>query len=302
MAENNSLLGAGLVAGAGLLGQGINAMSQGSMNRKTREFLKQRYVQELTDRDIRWHGENLYNSPVEQMKRLKAAGLNPNLVYDNGKGAAGASAQISIPETKSWQPHAPQLDTRFVGDAVSAFYDTQVKQAQTDNLKSQADLIAAQKANVETNTVKQLTDIRNTEFDLGVKSDLRDVSLDMQRTMLHKLKTDITKTETDTQYTLDNNQREWIKQENDLKEQVVRMMSLQASMSKIPHEIKEIQARIENIRANTKMTNQDIEMWLNGITRNDPLWARQLKFEIDRIREEKTGDAGKRFGNYKPKK
>ena len=31
-----------------------------------------------------WNRTNDYNSPLKQMERLKAGGLNPNLVYGNG--------------------------------------------------------------------------------------------------------------------------------------------------------------------------------------------------------------------------
>lgn len=40
-----------------------------------------------------WNRQNQYNSPIEQMARLKAAGLNPDLMYSNGNAAGiGASA------------------------------------------------------------------------------------------------------------------------------------------------------------------------------------------------------------------
>ena len=39
-----------------------------------------------------WHMQNKYNSPIEQMARLEAAGLNPHLMY--GKGTVGTAGQV----------------------------------------------------------------------------------------------------------------------------------------------------------------------------------------------------------------
>ena len=39
-----------------------------------------------------WLKQQLYNSPVEQMKRLQDAGLNPNLIYANGVSNTATSA------------------------------------------------------------------------------------------------------------------------------------------------------------------------------------------------------------------
>lgn len=53
-----------------------------------------------------WNRENNYNKPEEQMKRLKAAGLNPDLVY--GNGAAGLQAGPTAAPTA---PSAPMAQT-----------------------------------------------------------------------------------------------------------------------------------------------------------------------------------------------
>lgn len=51
-----------------------------------------------------WHMQNAYNSPMEQMKRFGAAGLNPNLIY--GQGSSGNSSKF--PEYQ-----APNLQYRY---------------------------------------------------------------------------------------------------------------------------------------------------------------------------------------------
>jgi len=68
-----------LAAAAGLASQGINAISQGSLNRKTRQWNEAMYQKQRTDALADWARTNEYNAPLQQMARLKAAGLSPTL-------------------------------------------------------------------------------------------------------------------------------------------------------------------------------------------------------------------------------
>lgn len=80
---------------------------------------------------------NQYNSPLQQMQRLREAGLNPNLVY--GTGAVNTAGMI-----KSTQGAAPDLGranvmplpTPDLGGVLGQMYSLQQTQAQTDNLKA----------------------------------------------------------------------------------------------------------------------------------------------------------------------
>lgn len=92
---------------------------------------------------------NQYNSPVEQMARLRMAGLNPNLVYGSGAvgNAAGAIPQFQAPRS-SYDYKAPVIAGQ-VPAALSSFMDFQMRQAQLDNVK-------AQTAAVQTKTVNDV--------------------------------------------------------------------------------------------------------------------------------------------------
>lgn len=61
-------------------------------NERTREFTKEMYQRQVDDARENWRMQNEYNSPTAQMERLKAAGLNPNLIYGSGSGAASGNA------------------------------------------------------------------------------------------------------------------------------------------------------------------------------------------------------------------
>lgn len=75
--------------------------------------LQQRYSRE------NWTYEQAYNSPIRQMERLKAAGINPNLIY--GNGSAGL---VAGPHAAPGVGSAPMAETfplsNPVMDAVSA--------------------------------------------------------------------------------------------------------------------------------------------------------------------------------------
>lgn len=89
-----------------------------------------------------WNRGNVYNSPQEQMRRLEAAGLNPNLVY--GQGAVG-NASGTLPKynapTLDYNYKAPLHAMAAIGNSpasvLSQFQDFQIKQAQTNNLREQ---------------------------------------------------------------------------------------------------------------------------------------------------------------------
>lgn len=93
------------MSGLAVLGAGIaataSAVSQWWKNRQDQK----RYEQQLRDERANWQMQNEYNSPAQQMARLKSAGLNPNLVYQQG-GALSGAGEMSTPS----YPDTPLAD------------------------------------------------------------------------------------------------------------------------------------------------------------------------------------------------
>lgn len=83
--------------GAATVGSGINAWLTERNNK--RMIAENRAAEER---------ERAYNSPVEQMRRLKEAGLNPNLIYGSGGNTGNLSARAT--ETNSPQIQFNPLD------------------------------------------------------------------------------------------------------------------------------------------------------------------------------------------------
>lgn len=73
-----------------------------------------------------WNRNNAYNSPAAQMQRFKAAGLNPDLMYQQGTpGLSSSPAQGSNPIPK--QPFQMQLDPLMLAQLKNIEADTNLK-------------------------------------------------------------------------------------------------------------------------------------------------------------------------------
>lgn len=141
-----SVLG-GIVAGVGSLlgGLGSSAMNNKAVqdtNKANMEIAKyqsqwqQQENEKAYQRSLNmWNLQNEYNSPTQQMARIRAAGLNPNLVY--GNGVAGNSSG-STPQYEPAKFNAPTMQAYRgwnlgISDAISQFLAYRTAKAQVDN-------------------------------------------------------------------------------------------------------------------------------------------------------------------------
>ena len=116
---------------------------QGNANKKNRKWAESRYNQQRKDSLADWNMQNEYNSPEAQMRRLKAAGLNPNLVYGNGT-VANNSQQVKSADTPSFEYVAPRLDLSGIGSYFNQMYELKMRKEQISNLEQQRRNMEAQ--------------------------------------------------------------------------------------------------------------------------------------------------------------
>lgn len=135
MADTNPLLGALGPVGS-IASDLINARQSRQNTERTiqanKEMAQYQYSKDLE----MWNRGNAYNSPTAQMDRLKAAGLNPNMVYGNGS-PQGATAQQLPKYNAPTMDYSHNLPVMNPGTALSAYQDFAIKNAQLDNLKAQ---------------------------------------------------------------------------------------------------------------------------------------------------------------------
>lgn len=86
-----------------------------------------------------WREQMAYNTPANQVARLRAAGLNPNLFYSQGDPGNASSSPTMRPAEYDYN-YAKAIDK------LAVYYQLQNLQAQNENLRAQTGNIAAQTA------------------------------------------------------------------------------------------------------------------------------------------------------------
>lgn len=138
-----------IAAGITAAGQLINAGLQGGMNRATREWNERMYAKQREDSLADWARTNEYNSPLQQMQRLKAAGLNPHLVYNNG--ATHSAQAVQKTDMKQWSPQSPQFD---FGQIADQYFGAQQRQNSINVGQEQVKALQLENINKEIKNVR----------------------------------------------------------------------------------------------------------------------------------------------------
>lgn len=120
-------------AGASILGNVLNNNAVQSANEQSQEWQEKMYGIQRKDSLADWERQNAYNSPAAQMERLKAAGLNPNLVYGSGS-AIQPSAAVRASSTGSYRA---QPTENTLGNVMLQVF--QIMKTQAETAKIQAD-------------------------------------------------------------------------------------------------------------------------------------------------------------------
>ena len=185
-----SIIG-GIISGVGSLlgGLGSSAMNNKAVqdtNKANMEIAKyqaqwqQQENEKAYQRSLNmWNLQNEYNSPTQQMARIRAAGLNPNLVY--GNGVTGNSSG-STPQYEPAKFNAPTMQAYRgwnlgISDAISQFLAYRTAKAQVDNMEAQNSLIRQQTATEATRQANIAASTSRSEFDLNMAKELKDVSV-----------------------------------------------------------------------------------------------------------------------------
>lgn len=278
-----SLVGSISQGAAAVVGAGVNAISTGRQNRKSREFSEKMYNRQKADNLEFWNLQNSYNSPAAQMQRYKDAGLNPHLIY--GQGSNGNAQPVSTPDVQT-----PQFKTPEWGNVISAagtgfndYYDLRLRAAQANNAEAQADIIAKQGDLLDAQTFSTLMGGRDREFDLGMKSDLREVSADYQREKLRQLTTNIDNS-------IQANARQAISLSTSVAEAGERILRSQSERSMVPYKkgimlanTSESYQRLRNAQRDGVLKDIDIALRKKGINPGDPQWQRIVGLTLDGI-------------------
>jgi len=153
-----------------------------------------------------WDKQNRYNSPEMQMARFKAAGLNPHLIYGQGRETSPirGGGTSSGPNLKAPQSN---IDTNLIAESGPRMQQGLMMTAQTDNLKAQNELIQLQ-------AQAQALDNQSKQLDIQYKQEDRPYHLNVQKLDIQGRQTDISLKDTqeflareENQYHKDANNR-----------------------------------------------------------------------------------------------
>lgn len=270
-----------LAAAAPLIGGGLDALSTGAQNRKSREFSREMYARTKADNLDFWNQQNKYNAPQAQMQRLKEAGLNPNLVY-GGSGNSGQAASIPTPDVQSAQFRTPDFTSAFSQSAnnLAEFQNMDIRQAQLDNLFSQGSVLkqeALLKAAQIGETIARTT---RSQFDLDFASELRNTSADFLRTQVDKMKADL-------QFTLNQTELNSALNASNIQEAAERILT--ARLQRSGMRLDQARTKIE-----TAIKQLDLKFYKQGIPPGSPFYAKMVAQLVETLTE--------KLQSYKPPK
>lgn len=148
-----------IIGGVAALGSAIaGAISAKRQQRRQNKMNQDMARYQNTLNVEQWNRENEYNTPLNQMKRLKEAGVNPRLWWSSGSNTAASSPALSAPEqqyTAVGGELARGLSDAF-GSAVNAI--NQINQINQQN--AQIELLRAQTKHY--NTLSDLNKINSS--------------------------------------------------------------------------------------------------------------------------------------------
>lgn len=251
-----------------LLGVGsqiFGASQQNRQNEASQKFAMQMYGRQRQDALTDWNMQNAYNAPDQQMKRLIAAGLNPNLVYGNGAVATSQQQprQSSAPNAQ-FNPSRLDLQQPLMGA-----YDMEMKSTQMDMLRENMQLIKLKQIselyaaeNKSADTAKKNQDIARSKYDLGFQVENREALSATIRQHLEKLKADTT-------FTLDSNERAAALNAQSVRKAAEEILSIRLGRAKTQAEIDHIRQQIENLRTSKELQDLEAQWMREGKTKGD---------------------------------
>lgn len=256
--------------GGSILGAGINAGAQGSMNKKTREWNEKMYNLQRENALADWNMQNQYNSPEQQMARLKAAGLNPNLVYGNGATATSSSMPRGT-EAKSWQPKAPQFD---VGSTIGAYQDVQIKKQTLTNMDAQEKVLRQEALNKAADLITKGISQKRGALAYDIEQNTRENVIGKAQHVNDLLAAQRNRVDAGTRLDEERSQRGYVQKQ-------LEVMAQQIAVGKAAEA--NIRQAINNAKKDGIIKDFEIDLNKTKLTKSDPAYMRLIKGLFDEI-------------------
>lgn len=278
-----------IMAGGQIVSQGLNAIGTSIANKKSRKWQEMMYQRQREHSLADWNMMNKYNSPEEQMKRFKQAGLNPNLIY--GQTNEGATMRSSSAGSYTARPMEFDVGGAFQS-GLDAYYDIRIKEAQIDNLQAQQEVLTQTSLEKAANVIlrgisgkriEQLT--KEDQFDLALKNELKDISVAVAEAGLNRVRAQ-------TQFTLSENERREAMLAPNMAVAFERIATMRAQQLKDKAAVDKMMQEIENMKKDGRLKQLEINWREMGLTSKDPLWQRRAAQLLNVLFKSGDGSGG----------
>lgn len=256
-------VGAAIAAGAELAGAGINALQQGSANRKNRAFTEYMYNKQVQTNRQFWDAQNQYNSPEAVMNRNREAGLNPNFGLVDGQGGAAAGS-ISSPDVGNFRYEAPQSGAGIAaaGSKIAQYQMFERNRLVNEGLEKDNSNKAIQNEIMNQDLIIKQFDSQIRGIDFSGAEQLKKGQIDAQDLDNKAKRANLT-------YDFNEEARRAAMSTSNLKEAVARVLSLEVGA-------KEAEQRIRNLGKDEEIKRMEIEMRNLGVQPGSKDWMYAL--------------------------
>lgn len=261
-----ALLAALISGGSAVAGTTIGAAAAGGQNKKSRMFSALMYEKQKRDNLEFWKLQNAYNDPSAAKARLKAAGLNPALLYGgSASGAAGVATSLDAPNPIRPEFNVP--DFSGIGDAgrsvsglIMSRYDVDIKEQTVENMTKQNQLLETQIQNAQ-------IDANRKQFDLDLEIENRPTTIASRQAQLRKLEADI-------RFTLNSDDRAMLQNVISVSEGMERILT-----ARVGREYTKSLMETEALKRG--LLSADLRLRKENLSINDSIWVRLLHREIE---------------------
>lgn len=273
------LIGAGIQTGANIFTNQSNLREQRNINNQNIAQQNAMYQTQrrdaLTDRAF----ENEYNSPASQMERLKAAGLNPNLVYGNG------AAQAPSVKTQQSSFGNPSSKAAQVNYDMSAIMDAIMMTAQLNKIKADTKLTEEQAKTQQFIRDEKESNInfKNSQSDAVNLQNSINRALAAEGVQTSQARANLDKTLADVKVNLSSNELNIARTSTSIKEALERIMLLKLNQSKSIAETERIRAVIQSIKQDIDIKQADVNAAKLGVSKSSNSWLKLIANYITSI-------------------
>lgn len=260
------------IIGGAQVGSGVfGALMQSGQNRKSREWSEDMYKLQYNDAIKFWNMQNTYNSPENQIKRMRDAGLNPRLMYGSGSTGGGTAGSIQAPAPNRPEFNAPSLVDASAGvvNMLNSIYDLRMKKEQIDIMRTENDLKVKQAMLIDAQVIGAgvSNQIANKQLSYMDENRIRD--LQYKDLVNKKLGDEIT-------YMVSQEERNKMSFNTSMEKAVEELIGIRISNARSEWEKKILVQTLKNLKQDYKLKKLDETLQEVGMTSRDSEWIRIL--------------------------